>query len=168
MVERIPDRCEATSCCEFSALLSKNSEQVGEHSGFPIWKCGVNERPDAIGYWIGRLPEFYSFLVVEPMTLGGESVLEAIRGWSDSERRGSGLFSTLLRTATRGGQSLVSDRDGMTSSAYEAWIHASGFSRKYFDTKVNQMVEVDDVPVEDRFTHWAQGKRWLLVLKPIK
>jgi hypothetical protein len=166
MVERIPDRSEATACCEFSALLSHHSERVGEYKGLPIWKCGVNQRPNAIGYWIGNLPEFYSFLVVEPITLGGVSVLEAVRGWSDPERRGHGLFSTLLRTATREGVSLVSDRDGMTESAHTAWIRASGFSRKYFDTKENQMAEIESVPPEDRFTHWAQGKRWLLVLNP--
>lgn len=166
MVLKVPDRPEEEACVEFTALLSNTSEQVGSCSGFPIWKCGVNQRPDAIGYWVGCLPNFYSFLVVEPMSLGTEPALEAIRGWADPERRCQGLFSTLLRTATRDGHLLVSDRSGMTERAHTALLHASGFSRRYFDTQNNQMVEVEAVPLQDRFTAWGQGKRWLLVLNP--
>lgn len=164
MVEKVPDRSEEQACGEFTALLSNNSEQVGSCSGFPIWKCGVNHRPNAIGYWVGFLPNFYSFLVVEPMVLGNEPALEAIRGWTDPERRGQSLFSTLLRIAAQDGHLLVSDRAGMTESAHTAWLYASGFSRRYFDTETNQMVEVDAVPPLYRFTSWGQGKRWLLVL----
>lgn len=169
MVEKLPERPESETCAEFSALLSTNSQrvgQVGDCSDLSIWMCGVNEHPNAIGYWIGCLPNFHAFLIVQPLTLGGRPTLEAIRGWVAPESRGQRLFSHLMRIAARKGQPLVGDRNGMTEKAHIAWKNASGFTRAYFDTETNQFVDEAKVPTEDQFTYWANGKRWLLVLDP--
>ena len=165
MVLRLPPQPELQA--EFQALQSGESTLLGhclDDSKFSIWECKVNALPEAIAYWIGQLPNFYAYLVVQPLQLNERHTLEAVRGWVDPEFREKGLFSSLMCIATRTGLSLVGDREGMTDLAYAAWMRASGFNRSYFDTELNAFVDESAVPQGDCFTYWAQGKRFLLVL----
>ena len=92
MVKQIPNQDEDKMRNEFSALKSSESneiEQPDKTIKFPFWSCAVNEKPDAIGYWVGKLPDYYAYLVVQPINLGDESAIEVIRAWVDLDYRKS-------------------------------------------------------------------------------
>jgi hypothetical protein len=171
MVYRLPPQSETQLQREFTALISDASSHLGSIDGFEefsIWTCGVNKEPEARGYWIGKLPSYYGYLVVRPFSLNGTETLEAIRGWVDPGHRSKGLFSTLLRKASRSGTPLVSDREGMTDVAHAVWRSVSDFERRYFDTMQNVFVLPREVPEDERFSTCAGARRWLLVLHPVQ
>jgi hypothetical protein len=171
MVFRLPPQSEIQLQREFTALISDASSYLGsidDCDEFSIWTCGVNREPDARGYWIGKLSSYYGYLVVRPFSLNGTETLEAIRGWVDPGLRSKGLFSTLLRQASRSGTPLVSDREGMTDVAHAVWQSVSHFERRYFDTMQNVFVLPRDVPEDERFSACASARRWLLVLHPVQ
>ncbi|MCS3390651.1 hypothetical protein NX868_04825 [Burkholderia thailandensis] len=128
-----------------------------------LWKCPINERPNATGYWVGKDDVFHAFLVVEPVMLETRQVLEALRAWVDPEMRGKGLFSTLMREASKG-TPLLSDREGMTMAAFQIWSQSRG--KRWYDMVNHCYVEEESIPAEDRYSFWDDAKRWQLILTP--
>jgi len=121
----------------------------------------------ARAYWIGALPSYFAYLVTQPLELGGVGTLEIIRGWVDAGERSKGLFSALLRQASGADLPLVADREGITEVAHVALKRARGFTHSYFDIQREQFVPTDEVPEDERFCAFSNGKRWLLTLTPV-
>jgi len=169
MVKKVPNQSEDKMRKEFSALdylNSKNIDQPNSAINYPFWCCAVNEKPGAIGYWIGELPNFYAYLVVQPIILGDESAIEVIRAWVDPDCRGKGkgMFPSLLNCVASTCSLLVGDREGMTERAFEVWNNVSGFTVRYFDFEEKVFVSEDKIPKQDKFTKWSNGERWLITL----
>lgn len=122
--------------------------------------------PDARAYWIGNFTDgCVAYLIVEQFGLPGLRGQQAIRGWVANDLRGKGLFSMLMLAASAG-SCLISDRDGMTEDAHNAWMNAKGYSRHYYDQHRMELVEPPEVPDLEKFTTDPAGRRWLLVLTP--
>jgi hypothetical protein len=72
MVLRLPPQSETQLKQEFTALKADPSSYLGsvdDYDEFSIWTCTVNGDPNARGYWIGKLPSYYGYLIVrEGMT----------------------------------------------------------------------------------------------------
>jgi GNAT superfamily N-acetyltransferase len=166
MVRSVPPQPEQQMVDAFSAIDYEKSRFVGSYLGDSVWMSNVKDLPDAIGYWIGELPEFYAYLIVRPITLGSKAALEAVRAWVDPNRRKQGMHAHLLEHAAQANhQLIVGDRDGMTADAFAAWHRLSGFSIMYYDVQTSNFVEEASVPEEGRHTAWSNGDRWLIVLE---
>ncbi|WP_092281325.1 MULTISPECIES: hypothetical protein [unclassified Duganella] len=138
--------------------------------GVNIWQSDINV-PGGIGLWIGLMDngqgeqDIYSFLALVPRNLGTLQVLEGKKGWTEDIWRRKGLSHALLQEAAKISP-LCSDFDGMTDNAYNHWISASEFTRRWWDKATSQFVTEPAVPALDKFTHYEQGARWILVIDP--
>jgi hypothetical protein len=169
MVKQVPDQPEETLITDFAALKALDSVEIQASQTarpYKIWCCGVNQMSDALGYWIGQLPDCYlAFIVVNPISLSGMSALEVIRAWVHPDWRMKGMHAELLNCAvTKQSSVLVGDRDGMTLAIFNAWNQMSGFQVRYFDSNNGEFVLEDHVPQQDKFTSWSDGDRWLITL----
>ena len=131
--------------------------------GAEIYECGVNQEPSAIAYWIKYNNSCIGYFIVKPFGMPDGKGYSAIRGWVQKVHRDKGLYPQLLITACSRG-SLISDRDGSTPKAYNAWQKVRGVTRRYFDQQAMDFAEEDTIPEEEKFSSNPEGKRWLLVL----
>lgn len=169
MVKRLPDQPDDQLKQDFTALKSLGSVEIQALETavpYKIWRCGVNQRQNALGYWIGDSKNYFAYIVVEPIQLAGMSALEVKRAWVEPNCRKKGMHTELLNCAAMQSQSsvLVGDREGMTLDAFNTWNRMSGFEVRYFDLENNAFVLENNIPQQDKFTSWSDGDRWLITL----
>jgi hypothetical protein len=167
IVIKLPDQNDKDFEEQFSSLNSKDSSWIMRSSigeNYSIWSCEIPQIPEAIGLWIGHLPEFFSYLAIKPVSHGNECGYEAFRAWTDPCHRGKGFGSELLIAAANFGN-IFSDHDGMSCSAHKLWLSQKNLNLEYFDGKENKFTSLNSIPKNDLFTDWEQGRRWYMVLQ---
>ena len=166
MVYKLTDQADTEFVKSIAAFHLDHSRFIRRLDDAPtmsLWECAINQHPDATGYWVGAGEVFHAFLVVRPVSLLSLQVLEALRAWVEPEMRGKGLFSTLMKEASRG-TPLLSDRDGMSPAAFKIWSQSS--SKRWYDMHNHCYVEEQSIPTEDRYSAWENARRWQIILTP--
>ncbi|QDD66657.1 hypothetical protein EJD96_22070 [Herbaspirillum seropedicae] len=176
MVIKLQPQPEANLKADFAAVkATTTSSFIKDVKDMVLYKAEVNQQPDAIAYWIGRLEiegqadMYVAYMIVRPIQSPGLKGLEVIRSWIEPNLRGQGIYSVLLKAAAsegNGAHILVSDREGMTPDAYRAWENVSGFHKKFYDVKNGLTVEESDVPANEKYTPFGQGENWWYLLIP--
>ncbi|KAK42867.1 hypothetical protein BG58_37735 [Caballeronia jiangsuensis] len=168
MVAKLPDQPDTEFITSFSAFDRVHSCLIRPLNGEPtmsLWECAINQRPDATGYWIGAGEVFHAFLVAQPLSLSGMHFLEVLRAWVEPDMRGKGLFSTLMKEASRR-TPLLSDREGMSRAAFAIWSRSPG--KRWYDMKNHCYVEEQSIPAEDKYGYWEDARRWQIVLPSLE
>lgn len=170
MVIRVPEQSEDEMFGYAKYLKWNESELLTADAfgkGVSIWRCATHPH-GCIGFWVGHIKadcdaELHAYLAVFPSSLGALPVFEGKKAWTEIPWRRKGLGLALLRAAVA--QAPVrSDSDGMTDPAYLQWLSAKGFRLRWWDAQSACFVDAACVPQDDRFTHYAQGNRWVMVL----
>lgn len=153
---------------EFLLPSSELLEQDAFGPGASVWACDTTIA-ESRALWIGHrnsddTTELYAYLALIAANLGGRPVMEAKKAWTDREWRRRGLGCGLLLRAAQIAP-VLSDSDGMTDEAFAQWNSPLGLEKRWWDEQSQNFVDEATVPQEDRYTHYAQGLRWRILLE---
>jgi hypothetical protein len=150
------------------ALLFNVAEEISNVmclDGAVLKKCGVNQRPECIGYYVEYQGNIVAYFIVKKRCWPNFFGLEACRGWVCPALRGKGLYP-ILRKAAAGNSCLISDIDGMTERAYKSWITDPNFEHSFFELQGFTYSESEQIDEAEKFSEGALGGNWHLVLTP--
>ena len=142
------------------SLLIGQSTQIGELDGgdLTVNRCPVNGHDNLTAYWIGDEGYLASYVIVQPMQFQTHSFSEVVYAFTIAPCRRQGMHKMLLEHAGRQNP-LLSDRNGMTESAFHSWQRANPSGLRWFDMQSGEYVDSNDVPNDQQFSKDPEAAR---------
>lgn len=131
------------------------------------WSCelSMNDAVWCATYLGPSVKEVWSFLVWRQVEILETIYREAVAQYTEPKHRKRGYAAVVLRSSLRNDMPLLSDREGLTFSAFRLWYSLARECGEILDTETGDLLNMDALPKPELWNAKAGCERYQIIFR---